>query len=118
MSRMLEAQAQAQLHSSTASPDQKKDVAAIAEDTEGSQSPTSLAVRLKEILAMKPEEVISGRILLSYVGTLLTVIRVSVLAAPERSFARLYVYHAKPHLLLCLPSEEICSFLSPCRSRG
>jgi len=109
MSRMLEAQAQAQLHSSTASPDQKKDVAAITEDTEGNQSPTSLAVRLKEIFGYeKPEEVISGRILLSYVGTLLTVIRVSVLAAPERSFARLYVYHAKPHLLLCLPSEEIC----------
>ncbi|KAI9877309.1 MAG: Sterol 3-beta-glucosyltransferase [Pleopsidium flavum] len=60
MSRMLEAEAQAQLHSSTTSQDQKKDLAAITEGTEGHLSPTSLAVRLMEIFGYeKPEEVIS-----------------------------------------------------------
>lgn len=63
MSRMLEAEAQAQLQSSAISSRQKKDMAAIAEGNEEGQARTTLAIRLMEIFGYdKPEEVISGRV--------------------------------------------------------
>lgn len=63
MSRMLEAEAQAHLHSSTSLSDRRNDMAAVAENDEGDASPTSLAVRLMEIFGYnKAEEVISGRV--------------------------------------------------------
>lgn len=72
MSRMLEAEAQAHLHSSTSLLDRPNDMAAILEDHEGDASPTSLAVRLMEIFGYdKPEEVISGRVFRPILGTLL-----------------------------------------------
>ena len=61
MSRMLEAEAQAHLHTSAL--DRRDDTTAIVEDHEGDISPTSLAVRLMEIFGYaKPEEVISGMV--------------------------------------------------------
>lgn len=68
MSRMLEAQAEAQFNSTTTTPEQRKDLAAIREDTESDQNPSSLAIRLMEIFGYeKPEGVISGRNFLKYV---------------------------------------------------
>ena len=64
MSRMLEAEAEAQLHLSTTNFDRKKEMAAITEDTEVDHNSTTLALRLMEIFSYeKPEEVISGRVL-------------------------------------------------------
>jgi len=110
MSRMLEAEAQAHLHSSTSLSDRTNDMAAIVEDNEGDASPTSLAVRLMEIFGYgKPEEVISGRVFrILMEQTVLTNARVSVLAASKRSSAGLHVHHSASHLLLRLPSKEIC----------
>lgn len=63
MSRMLEAEAQAQLLSSTSTSDRKNDMGPVVEDSEGDTSPTSLAIRLKEIFGYdKPEQVISGKV--------------------------------------------------------
>lgn len=110
MSRMLEAEAQAHFHSSTSLSDRTNDMAAIVEDNAGDASPTSLAIRLMEIFGYgKPEEVISGRVFrILMEHTVLTNARVSVLAASKRSSAGLHVHHSASHLLLRLPSKEIC----------
>ena len=63
MSRMLEAEAQAQVHSSMSNTDHGNDMGPIIEDSAGDESPTSLAVRLMEIFGYeKPEQVISGKL--------------------------------------------------------
>ncbi len=62
MSRMLEAEAQAQSHLSARHSIRNRDMGAIMEDNESERIHTSLAVRLMEIFGYeKPEEVISGR---------------------------------------------------------
>jgi sterol 3beta-glucosyltransferase len=112
MSRMLEAKADVSMRPSF---DMERPSGDYSRFSAGESASSPLAVRLAEIFGFaEPEEVIEGRRSVSAaLGTILTVHRVPLLAAPERPASRLHVHHTEAHLLLRVPPQESCKPLSP-----
>lgn len=108
MGQMLEAQAEL---SSRPSFDSRRSSDIQQRLDAGETDASSLAKRLMEIFQFeKPEEVIEGEFSKSdhwkysdKAG------RISMLVPKERPASRVHVYHKQTHLLLCIPSQEICS---------
>lgn len=112
MSRMLEAQAQAQLGSCATPSGVRKDPAGGLPEANARRGHTTLVARLKEIFGFDtPEDVIAGwsstaRLYDCSPADRLS--RVPLLAFTECSTSRLFIHHPVSYLLLCLSTKEIC----------
>lgn len=71
---------------------------------------TTLVLRLREIFGFEREEdVISGQSIASLAAqSILRLDRVSLLVAPKRSAAGIYVYYCKTYMFLCILAKKIC----------